>query len=115
MCKDLGDQFRRTFAQIGDLRSLLPNEVKTLALTATATMDTYSVVKTRLGIVEAILISMPPERQNIFYRVCPKIELQPFVKSIAEEFLMEDFEKTFSVCKNITMTVQIFTYCSSRS
>ena len=61
-----GDQFRRTFAQIGDLRSLLPNEVKLLALTATATMDTYSVVKTRLGMVEPVLISMPPEWQNIF-------------------------------------------------
>ena len=46
--KTWGDQFRRTFAQIGDLRSLLPNELKILALTATATMDTYSVVK-RLG------------------------------------------------------------------
>ena len=85
MCKDLGDQFRRTLAQIRDLRSLLPNEVKILALTATATMDTYSVVKTRLRIVEPILISMPSERQNIFYRVCPKIELQPFVNSIVDK------------------------------
>ena len=69
--KTWGDQFRRTFAQIGDLRSLLPKEVKILALTATTIMDTYSVVKTRLGMVEPILISMPPERQNIFCREKP--------------------------------------------
>ena len=110
--KTWGDQFRRTFAQIGDLRSLLPNELKILALTATATMDTYSVVQTRLGMVEPVLISMSPERQNIFYRVCPKTELQPFVNSIVEEFLMEDFPKTvvfvrtYNDCSNIYLLLQ---------
>ena len=94
MCKTWGYQFRRTFALIGDLRSLLPNAVNILALTATAIVDTYSVVKTRIGMGEPILISMPPKRQNIFYHVCLKTEMQPFVNSIVEEFLMEDFLKT---------------------
>ena len=69
-------------------------------------------VKTRLGMVEPVLISMPPERQNIFYRASPKTELQPFVNSIVEEFLMEDFPKTvvfvrtYNDCSNIYLLLQ---------
>ena len=63
------DQFRQTFAQISDFRNLLPNEVKILAFTATATMDTYSVVKTRLGMVEPILKLMLPSGR-IFFTMC---------------------------------------------
>ena len=62
--------------------------------------------------VEPVLISMPPERQNIFYRVSPKAELQPFVNSIVEQFLMEDFPKTvvfvrtYNDCSNIYLLLQ---------
>ena len=38
-----GDQFRQTFVLIGDLRSLIPSNVKLLALTATATIETRNV------------------------------------------------------------------------
>lgn len=38
--KTWGDQFRTTFAQIGDLRSLIPSTVNIMALTATATSET---------------------------------------------------------------------------
>ena len=37
-----GDDFRVMFAEIGDIRSLLPNCVKILALTATSTRETVS-------------------------------------------------------------------------
>ena len=62
--------------------------------------------------VEPVLISMPPERQNIFYRMSPKTEQQPFVNSIVEEFLMEDFPKTvvfvrtYNDCSNIYLLLQ---------
>ena len=41
--KSWGDQFRKSLAQIGDLRSLLPKGVNILALTATATKETLDV------------------------------------------------------------------------
>ena len=75
-------------------------------------MDTYSVGKTRLGMVEPVLISMPPERQNIFLPCKSKNELQPFVNSIMKEFLMEDFPKTvvfvttYNDCSNIYLLLQ---------
>ena len=46
--KTWGDEFRKAFSQIGDLRSLLPSSVNVLALTATATIDTFHAVTKRL-------------------------------------------------------------------
>ena len=50
--KTWGDEFRKTFTQIGDIRSLVPSSVKVLALTATATCETYYVVTGRLSMNE---------------------------------------------------------------
>lgn len=104
--KNWGDQFRQTFAKIGDLRSLLPLEVKILALTATATMETYGVAKTRLEMVEPVLISMSPERTNIYYCVCPPIEIEHFVDSLVGEFAIDFpktivFVRTYKDCSNL--------------
>ena len=41
--KTWGDEFRLAFAQIGELRSLIPASVNVIALTATATSETYTV------------------------------------------------------------------------
>ena len=42
--KTWGDEFRKSFSQIWDIRSLLPDKVRFLALTATATTEMYYVV-----------------------------------------------------------------------
>ena len=39
--KTWGDDFRTAFSEIGTLCSIIPNSVNILALTATATMETY--------------------------------------------------------------------------
>ena len=69
--KSWGDQFRRAFAHIGDLRSLIPKHVNVLALTATATTETLSVVIERLSMhnVNIVAIYTTISRQ---YHVCSK-------------------------------------------
>lgn len=47
--KTWGDKFRTSFSKIGELRSLLPVGVNVMALTATATMQTYCVACERLS------------------------------------------------------------------
>ena len=74
--KTWGNDFRKVFAQIGDVRSLIPNSVKVMALTATATLETYHVVTCRLAMVEPQLVALPPCKENIFYTVQPKCELE---------------------------------------
>ena len=49
-----GDEFRKEFSQIGELRSVLPKQVKIMAITATATKLCDAVVKT-LGMETRLL------------------------------------------------------------
>ena len=43
--KTWGDSFRKAFAEIGDVRSIVTSSVNVLALMATATKETYVIVK----------------------------------------------------------------------
>ena len=68
-----GNQFRMAFAQIGCVRSLVPKDVKIMALTATATQETLQVVTERLAmhIDNPALITLP-QTEPIF---CTKYSL----------------------------------------
>ena len=61
-----GNEFRKTFALIGELRSLLPRSTSIVALTATATSETLRVVSERLSMVNPIIVALPPYRENFF-------------------------------------------------
>ena len=65
--KSWGDDFRITFALIGELRSLIPTGVNVIALTATATSETLSIVTQKLSLVKPTLVALPPYRENIAY------------------------------------------------
>ena len=80
-----GAEFRPTFAEIGNLRSIIPSNVKLIALTATATSETYHVVVHQLALVDPVLVALPPHRQNINFKVSPKVSMEQFVLSLAEE------------------------------
>ena len=56
-----GAEFRPTFAEIGNLRSIIPSNV---ALTATATSETYHVVVHQLALVDPVLVALPPHQHN---------------------------------------------------
>ena len=55
--KKWGDQFRKAFSVIGDLRSLIPSNSNILTLVATATAETYR--STFVGVLHSIL-EFPP-------------------------------------------------------
>lgn len=80
-----GDKFRRVFSRIGDIHSLIPNKVKVLALTATATAETFHTVIQRLSMSEPILVAVLPNRINILYRIYPKVSIDQFSASLCTE------------------------------
>ena len=84
-----GDQFRTTFAKIGDLHSLIPSTVKMMALTATATSETLYVVTRRLSMEKPILVALPPYRDNISYHIHCKVNVDCFTTSLCREFANE--------------------------
>lgn len=85
--KTWGDEFRKTFAEIGEMRSLIPTSVNILALTATATHETYHVVVKRLAMKDPKLIALSPFRDNISYQVKPKCEVEELTDAVSDGLL----------------------------
>ncbi len=96
-----GDDFRKTYAEIGQVRSIIPAAVNILALTATATHETYQIVLTRLAMKDPKLIALPPFRNNISYKVEQKCEVSNLIdvvnwqRSVGET---EIFSKDTDLC-----------------
>ena len=70
-----GDDFRTAFADLGSIRSLLPSTVNIMALTATATKATVSIVVSQLAMQDPAIIGLAPDRPNIKLVVdrCPDL------------------------------------------
>ena len=65
-----GDDFRKEFSCIGEVRNILPSCVKLMALTATATKTLQDTVIKTLGMVKPIIISESPDKPNLVLSVC---------------------------------------------
>lgn len=75
-----GDNFRKAFSEISDVRSLVPETVRLMALTATASKETRRSVCKTLGMCKPAIISEPPNRTNI------KFILHANVSTLEESF-----------------------------
>lgn len=112
--KTWGDKFRTAFAHIGELRSLIPQEVKVMALTATATTMTFHVVCDRLSMDKPVLIALPPYRHNITYKVLLKISLEQLSSEICKDLgsLRLLYPKTvvfvrrYTDCSDLYLTIE---------
>ena len=60
-----GEDFRQTFSEIGNIWSLIPSGVNVMALTATATSETYDCALIQLAMTDTVLVALPPDRSNI--------------------------------------------------
>ena len=64
-----GETFRKEFLNIGEARSLVPDIVRMMAPTATATQTSRQQICKRLGMVKPFLVVESPNRPNITYSV----------------------------------------------
>jgi superfamily II DNA helicase RecQ len=103
--KTWGEKFRTAFGKIGDLRSVIPKDVNILALTATATMETYNIVSQKLCMVNPRLVALPPSRDNILYEVKEGTNIEQLV------LLLSD--KVKAGCSKTLVFVRQLTDCSN--
>ena len=96
-----GDEFRMAFAEIGNLRSIIPQQVNIMALTATATQETLKTIIQRLSLRNPKIIAMSPQRINIFLRIDPAVAVDELATKLTEEFIEErvHFPKTVIFCR----------------
>ena len=105
-----GDTFRVSFAEIGNLRSIIPTHVNVLALTATATKQTYIAVCERLALTSPSLIGLTPHRTNIFYSVQPFIKQKELTSLLADELREHSnkTKKTVVFCRRLEDTAMLY-------
>ena len=100
------------FYEIGNLRGLLPKSVNVMALTATATRQTFDCVVERLSMHNAVVIGLPPNRQNIKYVLKPTIKKKEFAHVLAHELLTLRTltPKTVVFCATVKQVADIFSF-----
>ena len=77
-----GEKFRESFSCIGDLRSLIPNWVRIMALT---TRHTLACVIWCLSLYKPVIVAALPYRDNITYEITNNVNMDEFTSSICEE------------------------------
>ena len=65
-----GDDFRKEFSRISELRSVISRHVNMMALTATVTKSLREAVVKTLGMDNPVVMSESPDKPNILFSVC---------------------------------------------
>ena len=84
-----GSSFRPEFSQLGEIRSIIPESVKVMALTATATKTTRASIIKLLDMHTPTVVSVHPGKNNIMYYVNEKSSISgsftPICDKLAEK------------------------------
>ena len=80
-----GETFRKEFLAIGEARSLVPDNVRMTALTATATRVTRQKVCQSLCMVKPVLVTESPNRANIKYIIKAATNIEEIFAPLVEE------------------------------
>ena len=111
-CICRGDGFRREFSHLGEIRSIIPDTVKVMALTATATKSTrVSVVKT-LNMQKPIIVSLPPLKENVIYSIAQRTTIPAGFSALADKLLKERTEmgRVIIFCRKCDDVTNIYIY-----
>ena len=106
------DTFRREFARLGEIRSLLPPGVNVMALTATATSTLRASVMKMLSIQQAVVIAVSPNKSNIRYSVSPFTTLEATFISVVTE-LRENkvsMDRTIIFCRTLDDCASLYLF-----
>ena len=80
-----GDEFRKEFSRLGEVRSILPSNVNVLALTATAPRGMRIDIQKALGMAGPLVITASPDKPNIILSVHPYVSLDISFGPVVEE------------------------------
>ena len=112
-----GESFRKEFSHLGDVRSLIPETVHVMALTATATRLTRQLVIRILKMIHPKIVSISPNKPNIKYNV------QVNMQSLEETFspLVEEIRqkrtataRTIVFCRTYDQCARIYMFMVNR-
>lgn len=77
-----------------DLRSIIPETVEVMALTATATDTTRTVIIKTLNMQKPKIVCVSPEQHNIVYAVAEKCKISDAFTSLCDKLATERKNRT---------------------
>ena len=105
-----GESFRKAFFEIGTVRSLLPKSINVMALTATATKQTVSVLTEHLAMCNPVTVGLSSNQPNIKYVVQPSKGLRELSSILADELVHARTKtlKTVVFCQTLCDCADLF-------
>ena len=81
-----GDCFRCEFSRLGELRSVIPENVNVMALTATAIVSTRREI---LDMQKPVIVSIPPIKDNFFFCATPRGSISLSLSPISDKLIRQ--------------------------
>lgn len=100
--------FREALLKIGEVRSLLPQNVNVMALTATATHTLRMELAHVIGMKSPVMVVLPPCKPNIMYKVREYTSIEHDFMPVVEQLGWDILELLSTVDE--WKIAQIYTY-----
>ena len=110
-----GDQFRREYARLGNVRSILSPSVHVMAMTATATTSTREDICSSLGMKSPVVVSVPPDRGNVTLHVASFTTMEKCFGPIAKQLytLQTEMGRCIVFCPTLNDCPKLYRYFRS--
>ena len=108
-----GHSFRKEFSNLWEIRSIVPESVNLMALTATATLSTRQFVIKNLCMRTPSVVYIPPIKDNIIYSVLDKPKegiptaFLPIVSKLKTE---KEMDRVIIFCRSYPDAIAIHGY-----
>lgn len=101
---------------MGEVRSLLAENVKVMALTATAKQSSRKAICHILGMSRPVIVSESPNKPNIKYSVTQKSSIEETFAPLVEEVKHKrvNMSKTIIFCRSYDNVTRIYRFFKSR-
>ena len=109
-----GQTFRTVLDRIGEVRSILPEGLNIMALTATATKTLWYSVSRTIGMHNPFIIAISPCKKNLMYSVKAFESIQDTFKPVVERLKAERtamprmiiYGRSFGICADIYLFIK---------
>lgn len=98
--------------RLGEVRSLIPQHVQILALTATATKEVHLKVGVTLGMVRPVVVALSPCKKNLSYNIGAFTTISEMFKPLLDRLKKDRgaFPRTIVYCQSFNMCADIYIF-----
>ena len=107
-----GECFRREFGKLGEIRSLIPQHVNLLALTATATVSTRSKIIRILGMKDPAVTATSPDKANLSFCVKERGTIEDTFGTVIDKLRVERsaMQRVMIFCRKYKHCADLYDY-----